>query len=118
MWKHIFWNEINLNKLGETSLTEKKFTGEIQLVRVEVGDSGPDTLIEIETSEGEVIKYKDIAKSFVDYPIHGGNPEFKIFTGEEGVPNLVRYLNHGNLIVRVSGDPNSKVNRIVIIFEV
>ena len=121
MWRKVFWNEIKLNDLGEANLVggkEESIIGEIHTVRVELGDSGPETKVEIETSEGETIVYDPVNESFVDYPIHAGNPVYKSFSGGEKVDNLVRYLNHGSLIVRVSGDHNSVVSRIVIVIEV
>jgi len=121
MWRKVFWNEIQLNDLGEASLVagkEESIIGEIHTVRIDLGDSGPETKVEIETSEGETIVYQNIAESFVDYPIHAGNSVYLSFSGGEGPDNLVRYLNHGSLIVRVSGDPNTVVKRIVIVIEV
>lgn len=109
--------KIKLNELGEHAKVLKNIFGEIHIVRIEIGDSGPETRIEIETSESEKIIYQNIDKDFIDYPVHSGNSEYHSFSGGEKADNLVKYLNHGDLIIRVFGDPKKTIKRFTLIFE-
>jgi len=118
MLKERTTGELKLNRDGEMTQSMTDVSGEVIAIRVDYGDTGNDTEIEIETSLGERIRIEPNEKNEIVV-----RPRITISTPEmaqisSAPPLYERHVTIGVFYIRIKGgNPFSTLNDIEFIME-